>query len=607
MPGPLRPADFSSRAGFRFALLSGLVVACLHGCGSVDIDKLPTPNQGSTVDTPSNGNQGPNPVTGATNKPSLSFAIEPVYCCNPRTRYFEAKLDNFTTHGAIQFSWSFGDGKTGKGQALEHTYSWPGNYTVSLQALLPDGTVLLAEQALVLSSDPTPPVDDDDDGQSPIVEGPLPEDGMGGPDGSTDDPLDPVEGSSDDTLNLEAIEQVRSGLLATANAAWWGFSPTDATDAIQAAINSRATTVVVPNMGQNWIVRPLFLASNKEIIFEDGVVLAAKPGAFRGRHDSLLTGNRVNNVKLKGYNAIFRMRKDDYTGSDYSDSEWRHVLQLMGVSNVTVNGLSFQSSGGDGIYIGPSEDSDRLPCRNVTIRDCDAYNNFRQGMSVLSAENLLVENCTFRNTIGRAPQAAVDLEPVDWTDVLINVRFHNCKSIGNAGSGFMANLSYMVPRSRPVSVLVTNHLVQNSRQPGLRALVTQGGPPGGYIEFRDCIVENTEYAGFATKWHLATAFELRFVNVEWRSVARLPDQPPLYFEFMGSGEPSLPGGIRFNNARVVDAQARGMIEVIDHQILSGAPDVSGYIFVDNPMISSPIPEDVFPLPNLNVVLNSGAP
>ena len=81
----------------------------------------------------------------------------------------------------------------------------------------------------------------------------------------------------------EAVGEVASGKRTEANAAWWGFNETDVTSALQSAINSRVKKVVVPNMGKEWIVRPIFLANDQEIEFENGVVIKAKEGSSRGQ------------------------------------------------------------------------------------------------------------------------------------------------------------------------------------------------------------------------------------------------------------------------------------------------------------------------------------
>lgn len=64
------------------------------------------------------------------------------------------------------------------------------------------------------------------------------------------------------TTNAPAIAEVKSGKRNVADAAWWGFSPLDATDSLQAAIDSGAKKVSVPYMGQPWTVRPIRLHGN---------------------------------------------------------------------------------------------------------------------------------------------------------------------------------------------------------------------------------------------------------------------------------------------------------------------------------------------------------
>jgi len=78
--------------------------------------------------------------------------------------------------------------------------------------------------------------------------------------------------------NIEAIADVQSGKTTVANAAWWGFDPEDATDGLQAAIDSGARRLIVPKMRSDWVVRPIKLTSNQEIVFERGTVISDKSG-----------------------------------------------------------------------------------------------------------------------------------------------------------------------------------------------------------------------------------------------------------------------------------------------------------------------------------------
>ena len=138
-------------------------------------------------------------------------------------------------------------------------------------------------------------------------------------------------------VNQEMIDRVAAGEITEARASWWGFDEEDATEAMQAAIDSGAETLIVEEMGCPWIVRPIELASNQEIVFEEGVEVLAKRGEFKDRRDSLFTARGVENVTLRGHGATFRMWRDDYDDPEqYEKAEWRHTLTLRGVTNVSI-------------------------------------------------------------------------------------------------------------------------------------------------------------------------------------------------------------------------------------------------------------------------------
>ena len=53
----------------------------------------------------------------------------------------------------------------------------------------------------------------------------------------------------------------------------WGFEAEDSTACLQAALDSGARTVRVDNAGSDWIVGPIAVPSDIEIVFADGVVV----------------------------------------------------------------------------------------------------------------------------------------------------------------------------------------------------------------------------------------------------------------------------------------------------------------------------------------------
>ena len=112
--------------------------------------------------------------------------------------------------------------------------------------------------------------------------------------------------------NPKAVAEVLAGQRTEANAAWWGFNEEDATDTLQAALRSGAKRLIVPNLGKDWIVRPLQLTSDQELMLQEGVVITAKRGAYRGGGDSVLNANQLTNVTIRGYGATVRMQKEDY-------------------------------------------------------------------------------------------------------------------------------------------------------------------------------------------------------------------------------------------------------------------------------------------------------
>jgi len=105
-------------------------------------------------------------------------------------------------------------------------------------------------------------------------------------------------------------------------------------------------------MNELWQVRPIFLRSNLELIFETGVVVVAKKDQFKGRQESLLSGNNQFDIIIRGYGAVLRMRKKYYQHPPYQEVGqelgYRHGLRLWGCKGVLAEGLRIESSGGDG-------------------------------------------------------------------------------------------------------------------------------------------------------------------------------------------------------------------------------------------------------------------
>ena len=272
----------------------------------------------------------------------------------------------------------------------------------------------------------------------------------------------------------ELVREVLAGKRREARASWWGFDPTDSTAHLQEAINSKVKRLIVDRQTSPWITRPLTGVSNQEIVFEAGTELVAMKGAFQGKSDCLLSFRECKNVVLRSEQtdapqtdgddqpARIRMHKQDYQSAAYGHSEWRHGVAFFGCRNVLVQDLTIEQTGGDAIYLGAAKQ--HTPNRQVKIRRVDCNANHRQGISVISAEDLLIEDCRLRNTDGTAPQAGIDFEPNHPMDSLLRCMVRRCTAEHNAGTGFQICPQFLTNRSTPFSIHVDQCVSRGNQQ-----------------------------------------------------------------------------------------------------------------------------------------------
>lgn len=248
------------------------------------------------------------------------------------------------------------------------------------------------------------------------------------------------------------------------DASTFGFNATDATTALQSAINT-GQNVFVPNMGLDWNVTPITLThDNQEILFESGVVVSAKSGAFLG-DDILFSAPDRQNVKMIGYGATLKMRKSDYTQPPYPPSEHRHGIVLGTVKNFEIRGLTIKDTGGDGIYVGGSGN---LYSENVLIKDVFLDNNYRQGISVISAKDLTIDNAVILNTNGTNPQAGIDLEPNFGDQRIENVVVRNSIINANGTHGILFATNNLTDPAQQVSGTIENVTLVSNTGSGIK-------------------------------------------------------------------------------------------------------------------------------------------
>lgn len=263
----------------------------------------------------------------------------------------------------------------------------------------------------------------------------------------------------------------------------FGFDPVDATPALTAALDSGADVVVIDDVGQDWITRPLWInRDDLTVIVEDGVTIRGLAGGFPDKRDGIWRIHGRRNVKLVGYGATCVMNKPEYAG------EWRSIVRMGTSEAVTVEGLVLRGAPGDGIILGAGS-------KNVTIRNVVCDDNKRNAISVIYADGLLIEGCALVNTEGTLPQAGIDLEPDTAVQLIKDVVIRDTVFTGNKTYSFEINLMRYNAQSVPASVLVERCYMGPTAdavvhvQPGTR------GPVGGSFVFRDCVFDAGDSPG----------------------------------------------------------------------------------------------------------------
>ncbi len=398
--------------------------------------------------------------------------------------------------------------------------------------------------------------------------------------------LCPAELESSQFNDPEKVAEVLSGERDTAYVSWWGFDEEDSTEYILAALISGAKTVIIPNVGKDWVIRPVRLPrDNQEIVFEEGVVVSAKrDGSFESVTSQLISLYNRENVVLRGHGATLKMWKEDYQSEPYEPAEHRHALGLHISNNIKVLGLTMLDSGGDGIYI--------RRCEDIVIRDVICDGNRRQGISIIGAKNLLIEDAILRNTAGTNPQSGLDIEPHRDGLFMENVVIRNTISENNAGRGFIVNLGRLTSASDPVSVRFENCVARNNLEGISLMRFRDENSVKGTVEFVNTTSEWNRLSELAVRDTGADSpTELKFTDCTFRG--RSQRSGVFYFGLEVRWERDRPvhnwGGLEFKDC-VVEAHGERLFVDIKPEVMrrGGISDVKGNI-----TLKSPHPQKVF--------------
>lgn len=280
----------------------------------------------------------------------------------------------------------------------------------------------------------------------------------------------------------------------------------DATAALQAAIDSGAKVVLVDDPGFEYLVETITFKGDQEVVFQNNVRVRAMPGKFLAQGATLFRINNVSNLVVRGEgNAELTMNKADYQDATrYQPAEWRHTLSMRGSDQVVIRDLTLSNSGGDGIYLGAPG------CTNVHLENLVITDHHRQGISVISAENLLVKNCKLINTSGTPPAAGIDFEPNQAREFAVNCVLENCDIYGNQSYA----VHFAIPKTleRPISIVMRDCRIHDN---GGGVHFNAGGgydeePLQGTIDLIRCTISTPQGSAVTFLSHRVGGVQVRF-------------------------------------------------------------------------------------------------
>lgn len=192
----------------------------------------------------------------------------------------------------------------------------------------------------------------------------------------------------------------------------------------------------------------LSINSNTELILDGTIQMT--PNAYKCYNIVQIEGN---NIKIRGKGMVVG-DKHTHTGKS---GEWGMGVNIKNAHDVTIKAITIKDCWGDCIYVGDGSS-------NITIEKCKLNHGRRQGMSITSANGVLIKNCEISNVSGTLPEFAIDVEPNENESVdnvvVNNVVVTNCKG------GVMA--ARWAKNTRIGTVVVQNCTISSETHEALR-------------------------------------------------------------------------------------------------------------------------------------------
>jgi hypothetical protein len=339
----------------------------------------------------------------------------------------------------------------------------------------------------------------------------------------------------------------------------WGVTGDGATDdaskfniALQAAAGK---SLHIPKQtGSFYLVGDnLLIPSNTTVSCESGVVIKTVASSF-GSGDAIFYMNEVDNITIQGNGAILQGLREG-TGTSIISMG----VKIAGSTNIRIYDIKCIDASGDGFIIQAADDNSPAFSKDIWLENCVAQNCMRQGLSIISAQDLWVKNCRFSDTNGKAPAAGIDIEPESISS-LYGINIIHTITDNNSGGGFMVDLNTI-----PNNVDIVFDHCQAVAGAGADATgfeisnIRTGIATGDRIALNNCVAENTGSYGLLFR-NINQTFDgvcvnnFQAINTNIEQISTYGNTPVAFYTVSGANFPN-PGNIKIKGLKIFDKTA----------------------------------------------------
>lgn len=227
-----------------------------------------------------------------------------------------------------------------------------------------------------------------------------------------------------------------------------GDGQTDDTTAIQTALDSGK--IVVFRNKTYAITKTLHVSDNTLVLLNKATIQTL------GLHPiHMMYIEDCENVTVSG--GTF---SNIYTNVDDGSESSNFEIYIGSSRNITIEGTRFVNNKSDGIYCGYMyfyDGKDRFRTSDINIRDC-YFNTKRNGVSLVSGNNVTISDCTFDRINKFAPHSAVDIEAESGSNH--NLHFDNINIVNNIVIDCTLNVvNYTGTESNIVNCNISNNTI----------------------------------------------------------------------------------------------------------------------------------------------------